>query len=205
MSGKTAMTGILLGAGALFLLLGHNRAESQTTGAGATTRIGIVSIRNVFNGSRRHAQYRAQAMKRQSQARTQVDDLTKEIEAEEAELKTLRQGTADYMKQLQVALDKRAKLDGLQEYLKQQRALEDKKWMEDLYQEVLKIVRDMAKEKGLDLVLERTEPEFPISSDELMLTLSTHKVLYDGGCLDLTAEVVTRLDAAETGKSPGGQ
>jgi len=199
MKGKTAMTGILVGAGALFLLLGHGRAESQTTGT--TAKIGIVSIRSVFNGSKRHERYRAQALKRQSQARTQVDDLTKEIEAEEAELKTFKQGTADYLKQLQVMLDKRAKLDSLQEYLKQQRVLEDKKWMEDLYQEVLQIVQEVAKEKGLDLVLERTEPEFPISSDELMLTLSTHKVLYDGGCVDLTAEVATRLDAV---KPPSG-
>ncbi len=204
MTSKTAMTGILMGAVALFLTLGYGRAQSQTTAAPAG-KIGIVSIRTVFNTSKRHAQYRAQALKRQSQARTQVDDLTKEIEAEDAELKTLKQGTADYMKQLQVLLEKRSKLDGLQEYLKQQRVFEDKKWMEDLYQEVLKIIGVVAQEKSLDIVLERTEPEFPISSDELMLTLSTHKVLYAGGCVDLTSEVATRLDAAETPKAPSGQ
>jgi Skp family chaperone for outer membrane proteins len=204
MSSKTAITGILVGAMALFMTLGYGRAQSQTTAA-PTAKIGIVSVRTVFNSSKRHAQYRAQALKRQSQARTQVDDLTKEIEAEEAELKTLKQGTADYMKQLQVMLEKRSKLDSLQEYLKQQRAFEDKKWMEDLYQEVLRIVNVVAKEKGLDIVLERTEPEFPISSDELMLTLSTHKVLYAGGCVDLTGEVAARLDATEAPKAPSGQ
>jgi Skp family chaperone for outer membrane proteins len=68
--------------------------------------------------------------------------------------------------------------------------------MEELYQQALQIVQTLAKEKGLTLVLERTEPEFPVSSEELMMTFSTHKVLYANGCTDLTAEVVSRLDAA---------
>ena len=112
-------------------------------------------------------------------------------------MKTLKQGTADYLKQMQSAIQKRAQLEGQQEYLKQQRLLEDKLWMEKLYQETLKIVTAMAQEKGLELVLERTEPSFPISSDELMATFSTHKVLYAGGGVDLTADVIARLDAMD--------
>jgi Skp family chaperone for outer membrane proteins len=197
------MTGILMCAIALFTALEYGHAESQTTGSPA--QIGVISVRRVLNGSKKVAQYRAQAMKRQSQAKAQLDDLTKEVETEEAELKTLKQGTADYMQQLQTLLEKRARLDGQQEYLKQQRVLEDKKWMEDLYQEVLQIVNDLAREKGLEMVLERTEPEFPISSDELMLTVSTHKVLYDGGCVNLTNDVIARLDASAGAKPAAGQ
>ncbi len=193
MSSRTTVTGILICAVALLATL--ERGGAQPPAQDAPVKIGLVSIRSVFNGSRKHMQYRAQAMARQSQARAQVEKLAKEVEAEDAGLKTLKQGTADYMQQLQIMLDLRAKLDGQQEYLKQQRVLEDKKWMEDLYQEILKTVKEVAAEKGLDLVLERTEPEFPISSDELMLTFSTHKVLYDGGCVDLTEEVVARIDA----------
>jgi len=58
-------------------------------------------------------------------------------------------------------------------------------------------VGEIAREKGLDLVLERTEPEFPISGEELMMTFSSHKVLYGGGCIDLTKEVTSRLDASK--------
>lgn len=195
MNGKTAVTSVLIGALALFAALEYGPAEAQT--AGAPMRIGVVSVRNVFNGSKRQVQYQALLMKQQSQARVRLEDLTKEIETEEAEFKTLKEGTADYMQQLQAVLDKRAKLEGQKEYLKQQRLLENKKWTEDLYQDVLRITREVAKEKGLDLVLERTEPQFPVSSDELMAALGTHKVLYDGGCVDLTNEVIARLDATE--------
>jgi Skp family chaperone for outer membrane proteins len=203
MKGRTVVTTLVVCAIALLATRQYGRAESQP--AAAASKIGVVSVRGAFNGSKKHAQYRALALKRQSQARAQIELLTKEIEAEDAELKTLKPGTPDYMKQLQATLEKRAKLDSQQEYLKQQRALEDKKWMEDLYQEVLRIVNDLAKERGLDLVLERTEPEFPISSDELMLTVSTHKVLYAGGCIDLTNDVIARLDAGAAVQGPAAQ
>ena len=195
MSGRTVITTVVICGLALFAAWEHGGAAHGA--AEEPRKIGIVSVRTVFNNSRKHAQYRAQVMAQQGQARAQIEKLQKQIEAEEAELKTLREGTADYMQQLQLVFDKRSQLDSQQEYLKQQRVLADKKWMEDLYQEVLSITQAVAQAKGLDLVLEKTEPEFPISSEELMLTFSTHKVLYDGGCIDLTEEVTARLDATD--------
>ena len=76
--------------------------------------------------------------------------------------------------------------------------LESKKWLEDIYQEALQAVSDIAREKGLDLVLEKTDPQFPVSNDELWSTLSTHKVLYSSGCIDLTDEATARVDASES-------
>ncbi len=185
--------GTLLVAVALLATFQYSYAASDSV---PVSKIGIVSVRTVFNTSKRHAQYRSQVLQAQSRARAQVEDMTKEIEAEEAGLKALKDGTPDYMKQLQAILKKRAELDSQREYLKQQRSLEDKNWMEALYQETLRIVKTVAKEKGLTLVFERTEPEFPVSSEELMMTFSTHKVLYAEGCVDLTQEVTARLDAA---------
>lgn len=194
MSISAKTMGILLCVAALLATIQYGYAAPESPAA--TSKIGIVSIRTVFNTSKRHAQYRSQVLQAQSRARAQVEDMTKEIDAEEAGLKALKEGTADYMKQLQTILKKRADLDSQREYLKQQRSLEDKSWMEALYQETLKIVQAVAKEKGLTLVFERTEPEFPVSSEELMMTFSTHKVLYAEGCVDLTQEVAARLDAA---------
>jgi Skp family chaperone for outer membrane proteins len=162
--------------------------------AAPTSRIGVVSVRTAFNECQHQTQYRAQAIAKQNRARTELEAKAQSIKAAEANLQTLKPGTDDYLKQLQAVLQGRAELDGQQEFLKQQRMAEDKQWMEKLYQETLKIVAALAKEKGLDMVLERTDPEFPISSEELMATFSTHKVLYADGCVDLTNEVIARLD-----------
>ncbi|OHB67409.1 MAG: hypothetical protein A2Y77_05265 [Planctomycetes bacterium RBG_13_62_9] len=198
MNGKTAVAGILIGAIALCATLSHGRAQPQTTGPGS--KIGVVSVRNALSGSKWQTQYAASMTKLQSQARTQVEEVSAEIRKEEGELKTLKQGTVDYVEQLQVLREKRNKLDSLQEYYKQRMVLEDRRLMEEVYQEVLRIVKDVAKEKGLDLVLERTEPRFPATSEDLALTLSAHKVLYDGGCVDLTNDVIARLNATGASK-----
>jgi len=196
MNSKVAVSGLAVCVLVSLAVMERGRAAAQPTSP--AVKIGVVSMREVFKGSKKHMQYSNQAMTRQAQSRAQLENLRKDAEGEEAELKTLRQGTADYTQQLQVVLDKRARMQSQQEFLKQQSVMEDKKWLEDLYQAFAKAARDVAKEKGLDLVLERTEPEFPVPSEELMTTLYMHKVLYAGGCIDLTGEVTARVDADET-------
>ncbi len=191
MNRRTILMGVVLSVVAVLATFEYGRAGAATA---STSRIGVVSIRTAFNECQQQGQYRTQAIARQNRARAELEAKAKTIEAAEAELKTLKAGTADYLKQLQSVLQGRAELDSQQEFLKQQRLTEDKQWMEKLYQETLKIVAAVAKEKGLDIVLERTDPEFPISSEELMATFSTHKVLYADGCVDLTKEVIARLD-----------
>jgi Skp family chaperone for outer membrane proteins len=140
MSGRTIATSILVCGVALLMAMQYGRAASQATPP--ASRIGIVSVRDVFSGS---------------------------------------------------------KLQNGQELLKQQRMAEDKKWFEDLYQEALKAIDALAKERGLDLVLERSEPRFPLASaEEVLSTVGTHKVLYGGGCVNLTNDVIDRVDASTT-------
>lgn len=194
MSGRTITMSILVCAAALLAAMQGGRAASQATPP--TSKIGIVSVRDVFNGSKKHALYQAQLAQRVSKARAQIDELNKQVDGAEVELKGLRQGTADYVKQFQAVLEARSKLQNEQELLKAQRMAEDKKWFEDLYQEALKAIEALAKEKGLDLVLERSEPKFPLASEEVWSTVGTHKVLYSGGCVNLTNDVIDRVDAS---------
>lgn len=196
MNRKMTVSGLVVCVLACFAALEYGRAAPPATGP--APRIGVVSMREVFRVSKKHAQYSQQAMARQARARAELADLTRKVESEEAELKTLRQGTPDYTRQLQAVIEAQARLQSQQEFLRQQSMLDDKKWLEDLYQAFTRATQAIAKEKGLDLVLERTEPEFPVPSEELMTTLYMHKVLYSGGCIDLTSEVTARLDADET-------
>jgi len=198
MKGKTVIAALLVGAVALLGALSYGQAASAP--AASTVKIGLVSVRGVFNASKKHALYEAQTTRRLAQAKAEMDDLARQLDKEETELKTtLKPGTADYVKQYQVMLELRSKLQNQQEMLKQQRMAEDKKWFESLYQETLKATEAVAKEKGLDLVLERTETKFPTPSEEVLgSAISTTKVLYGGGCPDVTAEVTARVDASAT-------
>jgi Skp family chaperone for outer membrane proteins len=192
MKSRTVIMGVVICVVALLATWDHGQAASSSAGG---SRIGVVSVRTVFNQTQHQIEFRTQAIARQRRALSALEELDREIKAEEEDLKTQKQGTADYLQRLQSVMDGRAKLESRKQFVDQQNALENKLWTEKLYEETLKIVATLAKERGLDLVLERTEPNFPMASDELMAALGTHKVLYAGAEMDLTKEVVKRLDA----------
>jgi Skp family chaperone for outer membrane proteins len=194
MNGRIMTTGLLVSVAALLAAMQYGHAASQPMAP--SSRIGLVSIRDVFNGSKKYAQYQAQRAKRLSQMAGQMDELAKQVEKEEAELKILKPGTTDHLEQSKMVLEARSKLRNQEELVKLQRMADDKKWLEDIYQEALRAAETLAKEKGLDLVLERTEPKFPMASEEVFSVISTHKVLYCGGCVDLTNDVIARVDAS---------
>ena len=118
-----------------------------------------------------------------------------EIEAEKAGLRALKPGSDDYMMQTKAIMTKQATLQAQQEFYKQQLEFKDRQWTEKFYSKILKKVGEAAKDKNLNLVLEKGEVEFPSASiNDLMVTIRTHKVLYDDGCIDITDDVIARLD-----------
>jgi Skp family chaperone for outer membrane proteins len=187
-------------ASAVVLLAGYQYTCAQPkAGQSANSKIGVVNVRKVFRSCKRNAKYREQAIAEQSKIKAEEEKLSKEAEALEAGLKALKPGSTDYMTQYKELLQKRAGLEAQVRFNGQQRIVKDQRWTEQLYQEILKMTGEMAQQKGLELVLDVDEPEFPTASaDELMMTLSTNKALYSGGCVNLTDEIVTRLDAQES-------
>jgi Skp family chaperone for outer membrane proteins len=193
---KTSITVLsILLTGVIVLFMGYEHSRAEATEDGPLPNIGVVSIRKVFRDCKRSIKFRTEVTAEQSKIREELDELSKEIEADEAALRTFKPGSSDHLAQIKSLLEKRAQLEARSEYIKQQANLRDRQWTEQLYKEILETTRELAEQKGLELVFEYTEPEFPISSEELMLTISTHKVLYSGNCTDLTDEVIARLDA----------
>jgi Skp family chaperone for outer membrane proteins len=141
--------------------------------SGRGVKIGVVSVLKIFQNCKGNEQYRQSAVAERARDEAELEKLSKEIEAEEAGLRTLK-------------------------IYKQQAALKEHLWTERVYKDILRITAEVAKEKGLDIVLEKDEPEFPLSNyTELMTVISTHKVLYSSGCVDISDEVMARLDAEQ--------
>ncbi len=194
---KAVILGLFVCAVVLFAGLQYSQAQPKTDKP--SSKIGIVSVRKAFRNCKRNSKYREQAIAEQTKIKAEEEKLSKEMEAQEAALKALKGGSSDHLAQYKELLEKRAALEVQRQFNNQQRALKDRQWTEELYKEILRHTREIAQQKGLELVLEVDEPEFPVESgDELMMTLSTHKVLYSEGCLNLTDEVVARLDAQES-------
>ncbi len=158
-------------------------------------KAGIVSIRKIFRDCKRSAKYRQESNAERQKIDAELTKLDNEIKAQNAGLKTLKIGSENYMAQVKEILEKQANLQAQQEFNKQQLTLKEQRITEDIYGDILRITGEVAKEKGLDWVFETSEPELPASSPtELELSMGMHKLLYGDGCLDITDEVMARVD-----------
>jgi Skp family chaperone for outer membrane proteins len=171
-------------------------ASSKADGESKCLKIGVVSVRKIFQDSKRNVKYRQDLTAEGDKMEAELEKLSKEIDADKATLKTLKQNSADYSATMKEILEKQGKLQAQQEFYKRQMDIRQSQVIEALFKDVIKATGEVAKAKGLDLVLERSEPDLPAgSANELMLTISTHKVLWDSGCPDITDEVLAKVDA----------
>ncbi len=178
------------------LAVGYEYSIAGANTSSSAARIGVVSIREVFEKCERNAKYREEALTEQKKLIAELQKLEAEIEAEKAGLKTLKVGSSDYLDLMKGLLEKQAKLQAQQEFYKRQIEFKDQRWTEDLYQDILKATSKIAEQKGLDLVLEKNQVDIPAESvQDLMMTIRTHKVLYSNGCVNLTDDVITQIDA----------
>ncbi len=199
---KGMILGILAGAVVLFMCYEYTNADAKADKSapaeGSSLKIGVVSVRKIFQECRRNMRYRQKAAEEQDNIIAELEKLSRQIEDEKKGLKTLKEGSSDYMAQLKGILERQANLSAQQEFGKQQIELRDQQWTEGLYGDILKEVDKVAKQKGLALVFEKDEVELPAATaNELMMTIRTHTLLYSGGCVDITGEVTAGLDAQE--------
>ena len=184
----------LLGLAVLFVSYGHSWAQSGDKPS--DSKYGVVSIRTIFEDSQKNVKYRDDAGVQQDRIIAELEKLSKEADADEAGLKTLVVGSSDYMALSKGIFEKQAKLEALKEFHKQSMTLQDKRWTEKIYQDILRITGEVAAQRGLAMVFAKDEVEFPATSaNELMLAIRTNKLLYSGGCVDITGDVMTAFDA----------
>jgi Skp family chaperone for outer membrane proteins len=194
---KTILLSCLTVAIVLSVGFEHGRARAEDTKDGL--KIGVLSVRRIFRHSRRVGKYRKETTNERQMIRARLDELAKKIEADEAGLKMLDPGSDDYLTKYKQILQKRADLEIEQKFYNQRISMKEQKVTEELYKDILEETNAVAKEKGLQLVLEKSEPELPASSPaQLELFMGTHKVLYTGDCQDLTQEVMARIDSRES-------
>ncbi len=193
---KAVIISCLMAASILVLNYQHSWAKSQQQPS--SFKIGVVNVERVFQECERNARYVEQSRAEQKKIISELEKISKEIDAEKAGLKTLKPGSPDYIELMKQMFQKQASMQAQQEFHKQHMTLKDQKWTEQLYQDILDTVEQVAKQKGLDLVLTKDQISLPAqSATELMMTIRTHKTLYSAGCINITGEIIAKLNAKE--------
>ncbi len=191
------IAGCLMSVVVLFFGYQANSAESDAGKTGLT--IGVVNVKKIFLDCKDSAAFRQQTLAEGNKIDAELSKLNKEIEAEKAGLATLKEGSSDYMALIKEIMIKQANLQAQQKFYEQQMVLKEQMMVKQLYAETLKQINNVAQQKKLDLVLEKSEPKDldTIGPNELTLTISTNKVLYSSGLVDITDEVTALLDAGK--------
>jgi len=175
--------------------MGYEYSRAGSKADNPPLRIGVVDVQKIFQDCKRVAKYRPEAVAERDRVLAELKKLNAEIEVEEAGLMALKVGSSDHLASLKEIMEKQAKLQARQEFYQRQMALKEQRMIEEIYKDILRETSGVAEQEGLDLVFERSEPVLPASSpNELTLTISTHKLLYSGGCSDITDKVMARLD-----------
>ncbi|MHC4482018.1 MAG: OmpH/Skp family outer membrane protein [Planctomycetota bacterium] len=196
---RTMILSCLLGA--VVLSMGHQYCRAGSEADKPCLKIGVVSVQKVFEGCKRSARYNAEALSERDRAIAELENLSKKIDADKAGLKRFKAGSSDHLAELKEIYEKQGKYDSTEKYHIQQKATKYQRFVETLFVDILRETGEVAKEKGLDMVIEKDEVEFPaLSVDSAMLAIRTHKLLYSGGCQDITNEVMARIDAMEKEK-----
>ena len=193
---KTMVLGCL--AGAIILATGYEYLQAQPNVTGPV-KIGVVSVGRALHNCKATIKFTEGLRADQEKMLKEEDTLTKEGKALADSLKAFKPDSSEYMERLQEMVRKQSELKALQEINPRRSTLKKMLWTQKLYKEILRITKELAAQKGLTLVLGVDEPEFPFQRyDELVMTLSTHKVLYHNGCADLTNEVIAQLDKMQS-------
>lgn len=177
------------------LSMGYEYSRAEPKADKPSSKIGVVNIQRIFLICKRNAKYEEETKAEQNRLNAELEKLMAELKAEEAGLKTLKPGSSDRIARVEEILTKQAGLQTKDELYKRRLELRYQLFIEGLYKDILRETTEVAKQKGLDLVQVKDEIEFPaLSVNDAMMAIRTHKLLYSGGCLDITDEVMARVD-----------
>ncbi len=129
----------------------------------------------------------------QSKAQAELAALAKEIDTEERELMTLKPTSDDHLRQSEALAEKKAHLTAHRDLLDRQIRLKQELWTQKAYSQIMRATREVAAERGLSLILAKDDPNSVPDAQGIRSVIATQKVLYCGGCPDITQEVQARL------------
>ena len=195
---KHSKTTILVVSVALLVLLGaYQQGKLDAESAVKPAKIGVVNVTKVLESSARNKQWQEKMQQDQTDTKNQFNQMRTELEAIQANLKLRTPGSEDFFKLRQEMVEKGAMLEAKNKFYQDKVTYEMQRWTEELYQQLLKVISDVAKDKGLDMVIADESLMLPSPSlQDFMLTVKTRKLLYHNKQYDLTDEVLTTLDSS---------
>lgn len=157
--------------------------------------IAVVRVLEILRDLGAGAERRREVLAERTGANNELEQLARQINEQEQALKTFTIGSDDYLKQLDRIMEMQGRYESRKEFLDRQMSLKQQLWTQQTYDRIARITSELANEKGFGLVLAVDPNGLPLS-ETFAGVIAMQKVVYSGGCPDLTDEVKARLAAA---------
>jgi Skp family chaperone for outer membrane proteins len=192
---------ILVAAAAVVALAawaGIGRAQSSRPGANFT-RLAVCDVSSVFNKYQRASDLSIEFNGRRDRVKAEDDEKLKQMDAQAAMIKELATGSKKYDEEV----EKLQKMDAERQVwrkIQEQTVMRDYRLAtEQMYNEINTTIAAVAKEQGFDIVLYRDSVELNSETPtELLGKIALRKVLYNDPSLDITDQVIERVNATYT-------
>jgi Skp family chaperone for outer membrane proteins len=187
--------------GAALSIIGFEYSFAAKEKTIAPPKIGIVSIREVFDGCQMKAEVEKTLAGESEKKFAELKKLSDSIDTDKSALSKRKENSDDYLELLQAMMMKQSQLDAQKEFYQQELVVKEMREKEKIYRKILDVIAAVAKEKELDIVLSRDDNYLNRSDlggaaqgpSDLILTTKTHKLLYFNPNLDITADVVVAM------------
>ena len=207
-----AAFGVLV-AGALLLKDSLAQSGDQKAPAGAsalapagTTRVAVCDLVEVFNNYLRAKDLTAQRDDRLEKIKNEQRLRQKAIDGVKLRMEGLKKDSPQYEKELNEM--QRQTID-LTNWIQFQETLilrEHYRLTKEMYNDILKAVEKVARERGVQLVLDRQRQEVETdNTSDLLRQMERRRVLYCDETLDLTEVALSRLNEAYRLAKPATQ
>lgn len=186
------LTAVVLVAG-----LWNTQTSLAQLSASGGVEVAVCDVVEVFNNYERAKDLTAEFQERRETINEQSEARRLAIEEKGEELNNLREGSAEYERQLQ---ELQRMVIEAQTWAEYQESLARRDYLRlttDMYEEILDMVTVVAEELGYSVVLFReTRDTSANTMQELLLQMQNRKVLYSTDEIDITGTVLSRINIA---------
>ena len=186
---------LIVAAAAVVLL--PSRAASQAQNAqGAPLKIATASAAKIFMGMKEKTDVRARLDQQVKDLRNEEESRRQKVKDLQSQMELIKPDSPQYEEASKALTAAAIEFEVWGKTSQAQAARNEKMLTKMLFEKITVAIAEIAKERGIDFVVAE-QPPFAVermSPQELQQAMVQRQVLYANASLDLTQDVITRLD-----------
>lgn len=195
---KTRMlTTISIASILITALIAWTAGASSSRPPAQPTAIATVDIMSVIEGLNERDVLKAELESRTEARQEQLNSVVKQLEALDADIQMLKQGTDQHREKMQEGIELQALAKTRRDVLSQIVSIDNGTVMQKLFVKIETAVQDIAEREGYDIVLfDDTSFEVPADSpnQDVVRAIITKSLIYRHDSIDITQQVITLMN-----------